>query len=338
MIADYSSQPTGPQPTGPQPTGRFISRWAYVSLGLVGLMSLALLSVPFWQRLLLTESLSVSEGDSVELPTIALPLTRWGALRVEAMASLPWGQSATYEIQIRDRTGQVIGSAVKDAWAETGQWAEEGESGTWDETDVAAGLDLRSKQAETLTLAIAVLDHTNTAGLDLNKPIRFTVQVYSGAIDDRYLWAGLLGTLCTTLLAFGAVPTSGRRAIAKTMRRAHEVTERGDLKGGDRLLRLTVQVKAPPHAPSVFTLSLTIHNADGESIFSDRVSLATKYSKHEGKTTGAGVRYTGFFMLASPGSYGFSAAISPEDPILKTTLTVYEDAHTLIPVPVRSLS
>ncbi len=196
-------------------------------------MSLALLTVPVWQRLLLTQSLAIAEGDAVDLPTIALPPTRFGALRVEAVASLPWEQSATYEIQIRDRAGQVIGSAVKDAWAETGQWAEEGESGTWAETDVAAGLDLRAKQAETLTLAIAVLDHTNTAGLELNQPIPFTVQVYSGAIDDRYLWAGLIGTLCTTLLAFWAVPTSGKRVIAlsKTRRSTGVAAEQALLRG-----------------------------------------------------------------------------------------------------------
>ncbi len=101
---------------------------------------------------------------------------------------------------------------------------------------------------------------------------------------------------------------------------------------------MTVQVKASPSAPKTFDLELAIHNTEGESIFADQVSLLTRYIRNDSKTVGARAQYTGFFKVAAPGSYEFSVAIAPEDPILKTTLIVYEDACTLISVPVCSLS
>lgn len=318
-------------------TGRFISKSAYLSLGIAGLVGVALFMAQFWQRLLIKKNVLITTEEALTLPAIALKTSPIGALRVDVAANLPWGSAVTYELQIRDQAGQVLASLVRDAWAETGNWAEDGETGTWSESELDAALDLRAQKSETITLAIAVLEHTNEQGMALKTAVPFDVQVYSGAIDKRYLWAGAIGTLFTTLLAFWAVPTSGKRVLSKTLR-DNAVTDRTTIEKSDRLLRVVIKAKADPHAPSAFTLNLTINDAEGTPIFTKLISLATSYARSDGKVQSASIKYTGFFLLPAPGSYGFHAEVLPHHTINKTTLTVYDDAHTLIPVSVHKLS
>lgn len=318
-------------------TGRFISKSAYLSLGIAGLVGVALFMAQFWQRLLIQKTVLVTTETALTLPAIALKPSPIGALRVDVTANLPSGSAATYELQIRDQAGQVLASLVRDAWAESGSWAEGGESGTWSESELDAALDLRAQKSETITLAIAVLEHTNEQGTELKTAVPFDVQVYSGAVDQRYLWAGAIGTLFTTLLSFWAVPTSGRRVLSKTLRDS-TVTDRTTIEKNDRLVRVVIHSKATRCAPSSFTLHLTINDAEGTSIFTERISLATNYIRSDGEVKLARVKYRGFFLLPAPGSYGFHAEILPHSTINKTTLTVYEDAHTLMPVSVHTLS
>jgi hypothetical protein len=318
-------------------TGRFIDRWAYLALGVFGLMVIALVTAAIWQKPLINRTLAVPVDSRTALPPIPIQPSLWGALRVDVAAQLPAGEGATYDLQILDAQGRVIASAIKDAWSESGTWREEGESGTWSESELQTGLDLRASRAEPITIAIGVQDHTTSSGKPLNTPVQFTVQVDTGVIDDRYLWAGLLGTLCTSLLALLAVPTSGRRVIAKTLS-GSEITQRATLGGPNRLLRLVVKVAGYDSCVPSVRLHLTIQDAEGTSRFSDNITLPIRYTKTDGKITGAKATYTAFILLEPRGSYGYRVAITPDEGIKKTTLIVSEEARTLVPVSGYDLS
>jgi hypothetical protein len=318
-------------------TGRFIDRWAYLALGVFGLMVIALVTAAIWQKPLINRTLAVPIDSRTTLPPIPIQPSLWGALRVDVAAQLPTGEGATYDLQILDAQGRVIASAVKDAWSESGSWSEEGESGTWSEAELQAGLDLRASRAEPITIAIGVQDHTTALGKPLDTPVTFKVKVDAGAIDDRYLWAGFIGTLCTSLLALLAVPTSGHRVIAKTLS-GPEITQRATMGGPNRLLRLVVKVAGYNSCPSSVKLHLTIQDAEGTARFQDDIYLTINYTKNDGKITGANATYTAFILLEPQGSYGYRVAITPNESIKKTTLIVSEDARTLVPVSGYDLS
>lgn len=315
-----------------QTTGRFIDWFPYISCLIAGVMFLSLIMAAFWGRTLISTSVSVAPDAPVELTPIQLKKEPIGALRIDVVASLPSNTWVTYEILLKDAQGKVLASGIKQAWSESGTWAEEGESGSWAEDDLMGGLDVRTNQPEPVTIALDVLEHSNTAGQELNTPVPFRLTVKNGVVDDRYLWAGLVGTTFVTFLAMLAVPTTGRVVMNKSNRDS-DVVARTEV-GGDRLLRVIVKVKTDEHSPFSVDVRLSINDANGEQIYSRAKTVQLNLSKNDGSVTSGSGSVTTFFVLEPRSSYGFHAEVYPDASVDRTRIIIRDRARTLFPAEV----
>ncbi|AFZ21401.1 hypothetical protein [Allocoleopsis franciscana] len=316
-----------------QRTSRFIDPWPYVALGAALLVFLALLSAGSFQKTLLSTTVNASEDEPVQLAPLTLRRQMIGALRVEVKALLPTNTWVTYEIQLLDNQGKPFASAIKQAWNESGTWYEDGESGSWQEEDVLGGLDVRAKQNETVTIAIAVLEYGNALGQELDQPVPFEVIVQNGAIDTRYLWAGLVGTSSLALVALCATPLTGKKAIAKTIKDS-DPSDRATVGGAGRLVRVNVDVASDETSPPQLEVRLWLNDPYGEQIYTRSFPLHLSFKKEEGKIKGATGHLQTFFILEPRSSYGFHVEVLPDRPIDSTTLTVRDGTRTLKSVEV----
>jgi preprotein translocase subunit Sec61beta len=179
----------------------------YITLAITALVLLAYLFAPSG-RTLISGDIQVSPQQTTQIQPIELKRQLIGALSIDVTAQIPSNQWLTYEIQLTDNQGKILASGLKQAWYETGTWYEEGESGSWQENDLQAGLDVRAQQPEPVTIGLAVLDYTDTSGKDINQPVSFNLNVRNGVVDTRYLWPGIIGTIILTWLSFKATPGS----------------------------------------------------------------------------------------------------------------------------------
>nr|WP_290227362.1 hypothetical protein [Trichocoleus desertorum] len=311
-----------------QRMGRFIDPWPYLTLATAVVMLLGLINAGFVGKTLLATSLNVDPEEAAELQPIQVEKTPIGALRIETEAIVPDNHWVTYEIQLRDRQGNLLASGIKQAWNESGTWSEEGESGTWQESDLSGGLDVRPNQSEPITIAIQVLDYTSTSGQEIDQPVPITVTVQNGVVDGRYLWAGLIGTASLALLSLIAVPLTGAQVIEKTIPDS-DVGDRGVMGGSDRLVRVTVDITSDETSPEALQVELFVKDQNGEQIYTNSFPVNLSLSKENGKVDEGTGTLTLFFLLEPRSSYGFYAEVVPDGPIDKTTLAVRDGAKTL---------
>ncbi len=319
-----------------QTTGRFIDWFPYIPWLVTGGMLLALIFGALWERTLISTNLLVDPDTPTELKPILLKKEPIGALRIDVSALLPYNQWVTYEIQVKDQQGKVLAAGIKQAWAETGTWAEDGEAGTWAEADLMGGLDIRANQSEPITIALDVLEYSDMAGREIDKPLSFEVTVKNGVVDDRYLWAGLIGSLLIGFLALLSVPSIGKVIINKSNPDS-DVVARANCGGENRLLRVVVKVQSDEYSPASFNVRLTINDANGEQLYGRTHLVNVKRSKSDNKVTSGSSALTTFFVLEPRGSYGFHAEVTPDASVDRTRIIVRENARTLFPAKVTTL-
>lgn len=172
--------------------------WLCLSGVATAVMLVALVCSPFIGTNLATQTLTIEVEDSKELQPIQTQPTAIGALRIDITAAPAQNRWVSYEVQVRDAQGDLVASAIKDAWSESADFKD---VDYWSETDLNSGLDIKLNQYETLIIGVQVLDHTNPMGQDVEEPVSFTVSVTNGAVDTRFFWAGLLGTGILTALS-----------------------------------------------------------------------------------------------------------------------------------------
>lgn len=319
-----------------QKTGRFIDIFPYIPWIVAGVMFLALIVGAFVERTLISTNVFVEPDAATELQPIEIKKEPIGALRIDVTAGLPTNQWLTYEIQVKDKQGKILASGIKQAWAESGTWAEEGESGTWAEEDVLGGLDIRTNQPETVTIALDVLEYSDTTGKDLDQAVPFQITVKNGVVDDRFLWAGLAGTLFLAILTLFAVSGIGKVVINRSNRDS-DVVARATTGGANRLLRVIVKIKSDETSPSGLNVRLTINDPNGEQLYSHVHSVTVNRTKNDGKVTSGHSALTTFFVLEPRTSYGFHVEVTPDASIDRTRIIVRENARTLFPVDVTTL-
>lgn len=320
-------------------TSRFIEATPYLcALTVLIVMIAACLSLAF-SRTLLSSNVQVEPDEPVELKTVEIKPQLFGAWRIDVKASIPRNRWLTYELQLLDEQGNLVASALKEAWNESGTWQEDGESGTWQEDDLMAGLDVRSTEgkSEKLTIALAVLDYTDTSGTEIDQPVNFKVTIKTGAIDSRYLWAGFFGTIALTILSLMAVANSGKTAIGKWIGDS-DVGERGIVGGADNLVELTVDVKADETCPEKLNVNLWVYDGYGEEIYTCVLPMTVTYTKDEGTIESAKGKVNKYFVLERRGSYRFYVEVTPDQPVDRTDIIVKEKVSTICDVEVVQVS
>lgn len=326
-----------PVTTQTQRTSRFVDPWSYIALGAAGLVLLALMGSQFFYKRLMSQTVYVEPEESVQLESIQLEPQLIGALRIDVRALLPSNTWVIYEIQILDQNGDVIASAMKEAWSESGTWYEDGESGSWSESDLQGGLDVQAKKNEQITLAIAVLEYGNTSGQELEQPVGFQVTVENGVVDTRYLWSGLIGSTILGIIAIIATPVSGKTAIAKTIQDS-DPSERATVGGANQLVRVEIKVKSDETSPRQLTARLVINDAYGEQVYARALPMPLSLKEEDGRVESAKGQVQCFFTLDPRSSYGFHVDVMPDAPVDQTKLTVRDRNRTLGSVEVVHIS
>ncbi|AFY71337.1 hypothetical protein Pse7367_3088 [Thalassoporum mexicanum PCC 7367] len=310
-------------------TKEFLSIWPYVAAAALVLIVLAGIVAPFFQQKLLSQDLRVTEGVPVSSQPFELKPTAIGALRIDAVAKIPTNRWVTYELQVLDPSNQVITSAIKNAWSESGTWREGGESGTWSESDLKAGLDVQARKQEQIKVAIEVLEYTNTAGNEINEAVPIKLTVNNGAIDGRYLWTGFFGVGAMALITFVSVPNAGKLIINKRMLDS-DVGDRAVMGGPDKLLRVNIHVKADETCPSSLRAYIYLKDSYGEQLYASQgttINMARSKDDDGSIESGSG-RLTQFFTISKRGSYGFYVEIMPDASVDSTRLEIKEGAST----------
>ncbi|NES82428.1 MAG: hypothetical protein F6K10_14050 [Moorea sp. SIO2B7] len=314
-------------------TGQFVDIFAYLTWGVAGLVILAMLASTFMLKNLVSTTVNIETEDSEEIKNIALKPGLLGALRIDVRAIIRTNHWVTYEIQVLDAQGNIIGSAIKQAWKESGTWYEDGESGTWSEKDLMAGLDIKAKKEESITIAIKVLEYGNISGQELDLPVSFRVEVLNGVIDSRYLQAGLFATIVLAIIAVYAVPTTGNKVIRKKIADS-DPSERAIVGGADNLVRVKVKTRGDKTCPYSLAIKLIINNQYGEQVYQKIFHTQVSYKTHDGKIYAATAVVEKFFVIKPRTSYNFKAEVLPDAPIDWTILTVREHSKTRVPTEV----
>jgi len=308
-------------------TSRFIDTGLYIAFGATGLVFLALIASVFFKKVLFYKNVAVSEEEVAKIAALKIEPQPIGALRIDAKAIIPDNRWVAYEIQLLDQQGQLIASAQKQAWRESGTWYEDGESGTWNEDDLEAGLDVRAKKGEQVTIAISVLGYGDTSGLEFTEPVNFEVKVSNGVIDTRHLFPGLFGTFALAVMSAIAIPRSGKKVISKTINDS-DPSERATLGGASKLVRVKINMESDETSPQIMKARLAIKNSYGELIYSEHLDLNLTFHREDGKLEKVTGKAEKLFILEPQESYGFYVEVIPDAPVDKTTLSVLDGTRT----------
>lgn len=322
-----------------QTTKSFIERSPFICLLITISLFIALIVAQFVAQPVLSRAIEVEPEETVTLPAINLQRDDIGALRIDVKAVISSNRWVTYEIQLRDEGGQIIASAVKPAWKESGRWYEDGESGTWQEEDLRGGLDVQpgQKTEARITPAIAVLEYTDTAGVEIEQPVRFRVTVKNNVVDSRYLWAGIFGTTCLSILCFFSVAATGTTVINKTIPDS-DVGAREVLGGKEKLVRMTVKVKADEIAPRQLRVNFWLKDGFGKQKYGVVYDLNLIRQRRDGELIGSKGKIEKYFILEKRASYGFYLEVTPDASVDETQLIVKEGVKTTKEVEVIKIS
>jgi hypothetical protein len=311
-------------------TERFVEWAPLIALGALGSLAIAGMASTLLSRQLLRQTVTVPVEETVTLPPVQPRQSPFGALRIDATANLPNNTWAVFEVQLLDQQGNLLASAIKQGWRESGTWVEEGESGTWSEQDLAGRFDIRRASIDgPVTVGISVLEQGNTGGGEVTQPVTFQVQIQDGVIDGRFLINGVAGVLMMSVLAVLAVKKSGKVVIAERINDS-DVGGRGRLGGPNKLVRMTLKVIGDENTPGTVTAHVFIKDSYGKQIYSGQIQIGF-FLKTEDRATGYGNLD---FIFDTQDSYGFYVEIMPDGPIDWTHLTVKEGARTLLPTSV----
>ncbi|WP_159790583.1 hypothetical protein [Sodalinema gerasimenkoae] len=192
-------------------------------------------------------------------------------------------------------------------------------------------LDVRAGQEpETITLAINILDYTDTSGQPVeDESVRFMIRVWDGVIDTRYLLPGVIGTGGLACLCFLSAEHSNQRAI-RNMIYDSDIGGRAIIGGDNNLVCCTLKIVADETSPRFLNVNLWLSDGYGENLYHQVTPVHLKFHKDADgelyKTTGIFKQY---FLLKKRGSYGVYIEVTPDEPVDITILTIREKMRTL---------
>ncbi len=319
-------------------TSRFIDRWAYVPIAIAPFLLFLSIFGSALGKTIIKEKVKVSAEKPASVGTIELKPRDLGALRIDAKAFFPDNHWVVYEIQLVDAEGEIVASAIDEAWRESGRWREGGESGSWSESELAAGLDLRSKQAEKLTVVIEVLESGTSSGQPANLMVNFDLKVKKGAIKRSHLLSGFFFTGILGILSLIATGISGQQAIFKKINDS-DPRERATVGGENNLVKVSINSVLDETTPRQAKIDLYINNVYGERIYQESRTVPVRISKDEdGEITKAQAKSESLFVLKKRDSYGFAVKVEPDNPVEWTSLTVRDGSKTLSNIEVKEIS
>lgn len=313
-----------------QSISKFVEPGVYIAWVAAAVALVVLVLSAIFPQTVIDRSLSVNPGGLGSLQPIALQPTAIGAWRIDVKSVIPQNRWVTYEIRLLDPAGKLLNSAIKQSWKESDTLYEDADTGRWEQENLLGGLDVRSraKSEETVTIALAVLTYTDNAGKTVEQPVSFQVKVQKGVADTRYLWAGFLGATGIATVSSLGVRKTGTKVISKSIDDS-EAGDRAVVGGSDRLVRLSVDVKADETTPSRANVDVWVKDGYGNCAYHTTVPILFKFQRNRDRAKGNIKQY---FILEKRGSYGFYVEVNPDEPVERTEMTVLEGVRTIVPV------
>ena len=310
-------------------TTDFLDRWAHLPSVILACLFLLILFDSLLAKTLVDKKITVTEEEPVKVDTINLPASKLGALRIDVQTSVPNNHWVVYEIQLVDQNGQVIASAMDEAWRESGTWREGGESGTWSESDILGGLDIRSTTAEKLDIVIQVLESGTARGQATDLSVSFDVEVKNGVINKSDLWWGFFSSLGLSIMASLANTMSGQKVLSEKIADS-DPQGKATVGGEDRLVRVKIETELDENSPPTINIQLLIDNIYGEQIYkhTDIVNVSLTKDDEGSITKGTGMLES-FFILEPRSLYRFKVNVEPDAPVEWTSLIVRDGSKTL---------
>lgn len=310
-------------------TGRFVDWSPIIAMGAAGVVMVAGILSGTSRTTLANTTVNAVPDQSVNLDPIQIAPRSMGALRVDVAAQLPSNRWVSYEVLLMDASGNVLGSAVKQSWRESGTWAEGGESGTWSDSDLNGGVDVRATAGEMITVAILVLGYGDTKGNTLTDAVPFQVTVKNGVIDGRYLWVGFLSTLALAGISFLSAEQSGKPVITRSVGDS-DIGGRAVVGGKDSLIKVRITTTTDETSPRQFRVDLMLKDENGEVLYEHGFPLQRQYRSEDVYRQ----TLTTYFVLRRRASCGFYVEVVPDGPVDSTRLVVYDQTKVRKPVNV----
>ena len=304
----------GPSPLGGRRDSALLL-WPLASLllPLLPLLVLLLSALEGQRRLVMV----VPEGQRVLSAPFELQDGWLGSPRLELTAEIPPNSSIELDVSLLDGTGRTVLNLTKDGWRASGTWAEEGESGTWEEADAALALAMRPGQSGRFQLAVRLQDLLDEAGQPLPNPV-----VVRGSIRNHSLDAPLL--LFTAALSLAVVQVLLLTCYGVSRGRWVRRSQQADAAirceaGGPGLLRVGVVARwelphdDPPlgQPPDPAALELRVSDALGQARLKHREMVVVAHHSNDGDHW-LSVRHTLHLRLPERGSYRFRVKVPEE--------------------------
>ena len=315
-------------------TKRFVDLWAYFP----GLISLGLLFTSMFgfgtPETLIDRQIDLQEEEAIEVGEIDLKPSQIGALRIDVRSAFGDRRSVddwiVYEIQLIDSQGEIVASAIDEDWKASGIWREDGESGTWYESELTGGIDLRSPKEEKLNVVVQLLEKNTN-----NQPT-LHVKVRNQVIDRRALAWGFAVSGVLAICTLYATSASGQKVIGTRINDS-DPQGRIDLGGKDNLIRVEIKTKLDETTPRRVGINLAINNVNGERVYNQQHQVPVMVVTSNGNRSGTG-KLKLFFVLEPYGSYRFKVDVQPDDPVDWTALEIRQGCKTFGDVKVTTIT
>lgn len=258
-------------------------RWCGL-LPLVPLLVLAASALEPERRLVI----ALSPGQpalSAPFPLDGGPL---GSPRIHLRASLPANSSLVLSAELLDPRGAVALQLTQQAWRQSGTWFEEGQSGTWEESETDSQLSFRPQRSGSYRLRLNAEELSDGAGQPLQTPIVVQAGIRQHSVDAPLLWFTAAVTQAMVWILRASVYGGWRQ---RQVRRVSEGRVALRLTaGGAGLVR--VQVEARYERPSgdrpplgrqkPARLSLSVAGPCGEPLLEEQQNLAAVARSSDG--------------------------------------------------------
>lgn len=233
----FRSPPT-PRPIRSTSRPEELLRWPQWlwPLSLLPLLILALSALVPPQRQLL---LLGAEDQAVLSRPFRLEQGWLGSGRIDLRTELPPDSAMALAVELLDARGAVQLQLTQDGWRETGTWVEDGESGTYDESQSELQLPLRPQRSGDYRLRLVLEDFSDDAQPQRPPLLRLHLAVHNHRVDAGLL---LFTALISALLLRLHVLAETRHCRRRWWRRSDD--DRHSLRleaGGAGLLRLRLR-------------------------------------------------------------------------------------------------
>ena len=233
--------------------------------------------------------------DAIDKPQLSAPFhLRRGLLGsplIDLQAQLPVNSSMGLSVELLDQKGNLVLELEKEGWRERGTWVEDGESGTYDESDAAVKLDLRPITDGSHRLRLTLEEFSDAAGQPLQPPLELQLLVNNHSVDLPLLLITTGLTVLLVLLFWYSIYCDCRQRCQRRL-----VDDRVSVRlgaCGPGLLRIQVvgRYELPdrllgrkPEWVSSVRLELRITNAWGEVLLDDQWPLQLNKKNDEDDT------------------------------------------------------